>query len=142
MTLETSGFHEQSKNLAEGTAALPDRVLNDQTMTIGAKRALLASWASDAHAVPDRPTLRRLDNGAVVAVSEILRALRSLDRRAQQPGNIGLAFDRHRRKDRLKWIRRPWRDDDDDPPPSPVNAAVPPRFGGGGMLAEPEHAVA
>lgn len=57
----------------------PDDVLNHPTMQADEKRALLASWVSDAHGIPDRPALRKLDNGAVVALDDILRALKCLD---------------------------------------------------------------
>ncbi|MDF3151489.1 MULTISPECIES: hypothetical protein [Mesorhizobium] len=151
MRTETYSFHQpEPKNLAAESAGLrtPDDVLNEETMTIGAKRALLAFWASDVHAVPDNPALRQLDNGAIVEVSDILRALRLLDETGREPrvskesGTVSLSFDRRRKKSRLGWMRRPWRDDDDDPPPIPAFATVPPGRGGGGMLAEPEHAIA
>jgi hypothetical protein len=57
----------------------PDKVLRHPRLTRGEKRALLSSWASDAHAVENQPTLRRLDDGTVLPVDEILRALKSLD---------------------------------------------------------------
>ncbi len=57
----------------------PDDVVADPGMTLNDKRALLASWASDAHAVMDRPAMRRLTSGAVVSVADIFRALRSLN---------------------------------------------------------------
>ena len=41
----------------------PENVLRDVNLTIDEKRELLASWASDARAVPDHPDLRRLDDG-------------------------------------------------------------------------------
>jgi hypothetical protein len=57
-------------------------------MTFAEKRALLARWASDAHAVENAPALRQLDDGSVVELGEILRVLRSLDgehRRTETP---------------------------------------------------------
>jgi hypothetical protein len=59
----------------------PDGVLNHPRMSAAEKRAVLASWASDAHAVPDVPSLRQLDDGCVVEVDEIFRALKTLDAR-------------------------------------------------------------
>jgi hypothetical protein len=38
----------------------PDDVVADQTISIGEKRAILASWASDAAAVASNPALREL----------------------------------------------------------------------------------
>jgi hypothetical protein len=47
------------------------------------KRALLASWASDACAVENLPNWRTLPGtGALVALDDILDALRALDGRA------------------------------------------------------------
>src|SRR3954464_15822116 len=57
----------------------PTSVVLDPTMTVDEKRSLLASWASDARAVPDHPALRRLDNGGLVEIDDILGALKQLD---------------------------------------------------------------
>ncbi|MCA0034086.1 MULTISPECIES: hypothetical protein [unclassified Mesorhizobium] len=148
MKSEAYDYHEP-KNLAAEYAALqtPDDVLKEE-MTIGAKRALLAYWASDVHAVPGRPALRQLENGVIVKVGDILRALNQLDEiegkppvsRARESG--GRSSDRRRDKARRSWLRYPWRDDDDDPPPVPAYVAVPPRRGDGGVFAAPEHAAA
>jgi len=44
------------------------------------KRAILASWASDASAVKNRPALRRLPNSRQAApIDDILGALKTLD---------------------------------------------------------------
>lgn len=100
------------------------------------KRALLASWASDANAVPHLPTLRQLPNGSIARVADILRSLKALDaRRFEQPD------ERRRRRETAGrvWFRlRNRNDDDDDPPPCPALAAVPPRSGGGAEFAFPE----
>jgi len=50
----------------------PDRSLNE-------KRAILASWASDACAIEAAPALRRAPKGRVVHFDEIMDALRALD---------------------------------------------------------------
>ena len=57
----------------------PTDVTNDSTLAIAEKRAILASWISDARALEDAPSLRRLDSGAVVPIDEIRQALVSLD---------------------------------------------------------------
>jgi hypothetical protein len=57
----------------------PDDVLNDAALTKTEKRSILAAWASDSRAVHDAPALRQLDNGAIVAIDDIMRALRALD---------------------------------------------------------------
>lgn len=44
------------------------------------KRAILASWASDAHAVENRPDLRQPPNAAgPLRFDEVMMALRKLD---------------------------------------------------------------
>ncbi len=109
------------------TAALghPDDVVNDRKLTKAEKKAILASWASDARAVENDPQLRRLDSGAVVEVAEILRALALLDGPAtvakRQP------FPSRRRGVIANWLNRKGAadDDDDDPPPAPAGIAVP-----------------
>jgi hypothetical protein len=57
----------------------PDEVGSDPKLTTAEKRALLASWGSDARAVENAPGLRRLGSGAIVEVDAILRVLASLD---------------------------------------------------------------
>ena len=107
----------------------PSDVTSDPTLTIAEKRTVLASWISDARAVENAPSLRRLDSGAVVEVDEILRALGLLDEsapdrrhRTRQPPS-----DR-RRGVILRWLRRPpprSNDNDDDPPPAPAGFGIP-----------------
>jgi len=57
----------------------PDDIVRDRNMSIEDKRARLASWASDARAVPNCPALRRLDDGNLVLIDEVLSALKVLD---------------------------------------------------------------
>lgn len=61
----------------------PDDVLSHPGLTVAEKRVILASWASDAHAVDDMPWLRQLECGARVRLSEVLSALRALDAKEQ-----------------------------------------------------------
>src|SRR3954467_11656313 len=58
----------------------PCDIVRDPSMTVQEKRSLLASWASDARAVVDHPALRRLDDGRLVKIDDVLDALRALDR--------------------------------------------------------------
>jgi hypothetical protein len=59
---------------------LPQQVVDDPDLTLNEKRAILASWASDACAVEASPALRRPPGASrSVRVDEILEALRSLD---------------------------------------------------------------
>ena len=73
----------------------PNEVLEHPALADAEKRAILAHWASDAHAVENAPSLRQLESGARVPVSEVLQALRSLDDRAAD------ADFRHKGKRRL-----------------------------------------
>jgi len=60
----------------------PLDVLNDPDLSLNEKRAVLASWASDACAIEAAPALRKGPNGRIVAFDEIMDALRALDRQA------------------------------------------------------------
>ena len=63
----------------------PADVLNDPDLSLNEKRAILASWASDACAIEAGPTLRRLPEGKrPVHFDEVMDALRALDEEARQ----------------------------------------------------------
>jgi hypothetical protein len=63
----------------------PRDVIDDLDLTINEKRAILASWVSDACAIEAAPALRQPPGaGGAIAVDEILDALRRLDQRVQQ----------------------------------------------------------
>jgi hypothetical protein len=120
-------------------------------MSTDEKRALLASWASDVHAVPGLPSMRQLEDGSLVDVDEILHALKALD--ASGPGSFftqpaelwRMPPSRRSRPAFRNWTRilyRRRRDGDDDPPPCPAYAAIPPKVGGGGAFAYPDPALA
>jgi len=108
----------------------PNDVLNDSALTMAQKRARLASWASDARAVPNFPAFRKLENGALVTIDSVLNALKHLDKLEGAPQ----AFDEDRDQPRKghwsklsrRW-RKHWKDDDDDDPFSPAPAMTPPR---------------
>ena len=61
----------------------PAEVVNDPDLTLNEKRALLASWASDACAVEAAPALRR-GRKTPVHFDDIMEALRSLDKQAKR----------------------------------------------------------
>ena len=64
----------------------PREVVGDVDLTLNEKRAILASWASDACAVEAAPALRRPPGvDRPVPVDEILEALRALDPNALSP---------------------------------------------------------
>jgi hypothetical protein len=60
----------------------PSEVANDPDLTLNEKRAILASWASDACALEAAPELRETPSGTQVRFDEIMEALRGLDRQA------------------------------------------------------------
>jgi hypothetical protein len=62
--------------------AHPLDVVRDRDLTFNEKRAILASWASDACAVEAAPALRQTPQGRAIAFDDIMDALRILDREA------------------------------------------------------------
>jgi hypothetical protein len=59
----------------------PFDITKHPTLEPEVKRAILASWASDASAVEGQPALRRLGHGAsAVAFDDVMSALKSLDK--------------------------------------------------------------
>jgi hypothetical protein len=57
----------------------PDEVLDHPELAQAERRAILASWASDARALEGAHWMRCLDNGSVASLAEVLDALRKLD---------------------------------------------------------------
>jgi hypothetical protein len=62
--------------------AHPMDVARDPDLTLNEKRAILASWASDACAVEAAPELRVNAAGKIVRWDDIMDALRMLDKEA------------------------------------------------------------
>jgi hypothetical protein len=63
--------------------AHPMNVVSDPDLTLSEKRAILASWASDACAVEAEPALRHPPGtNAPVQFDDVMDALRTLDRAA------------------------------------------------------------
>ena len=60
----------------------PADVFKDPDLSLNEKRAILASWASDACAVEALPALRKNPYGRVVSFDDIMDALRALDKPA------------------------------------------------------------
>jgi hypothetical protein len=78
----------------------PSDVVNDPDLTLNEKRAILASWASDACAIESVPALRcaPIQGGKPVAFDDVMDALRALDGRAAETS------DRYRRVLRKRRI--------------------------------------
>ncbi|MBR1221514.1 hypothetical protein JQ557_26180 [Bradyrhizobium sp. U87765 SZCCT0131] len=73
--------------------ASPNDVLNDATLSIDEKRALLSSWASDAYAVESQPGLREVPGVAHrLRLADILAALKQLGEDTDPPPRGGLAM--------------------------------------------------
>jgi hypothetical protein len=94
-------------------------VVSDPDMTLQEKRAILASWASDARAVEAAPDLRSPPTGLTVRFDDIMDALKQLDGEASGQPQYAKFINRARRlKDlyRTKHGRSPFyrRNDSDD----------------------------
>jgi len=74
----------------------PAAVVNDPDLTVNEKRAILASWASDACALEAAPDLRAGPKGSPVRFDDIMEALRALDKQAN-----GDKYRRMLRRDRI-----------------------------------------
>lgn len=61
--------------------AHPRDVVDDRDLTLTEKRAILASWASDACAVEAAPALRQPAGAPPVRFDDVMDALKELDRR-------------------------------------------------------------
>jgi hypothetical protein len=80
----------------------PFEVLHDPELTLNEKRAILASWASDACAIEALPALRRAPGGKnPVQFDDIIEALRTLDKQAQQRRETTANSRRVRRRGRF-----------------------------------------
>jgi hypothetical protein len=85
----------------------PNDVVNDPDLTLNEKRAILASWASDACAVEAAPALRLPPaGGRPVRFDDIMDALRELDREAEQRNDRTPRYKRVLRRARLFESRR------------------------------------
>ena len=80
-----------------GAFRTPMEVANDPDMTAQEKRAILASWASDACAVEASPELRRPQSGPVVRFDDVIDALKELDGEAAGKPQYGKFISRARR---------------------------------------------
>jgi hypothetical protein len=77
----------------------PRDVLADATLSRAEKRAILASWASDAAAINSCPALREVPGTKkIVSIDDILEVLSSLDHHPRHPPGG--------KKQRLKSVER------------------------------------
>ena len=127
------------KATTRGRPTTPLDIVRDPDMSVEAKRGLLASWASDARAVPNCPALRRLDDGNLVLIDDVLDALKLLDNRPaadtkRDDHNVPPLGRGYWSRLAHRWRSNRDDDDDDDPPPAP--ASIAPRYPStGGALA-------
>ncbi len=72
-------------------------VVADPDLTVQEKRAILASWASDACAVEAAPDLRRPPSAPLVRFDDVMNALKRLDGEAAEKPQYTKFIDRARR---------------------------------------------
>jgi len=80
-----------------GAFRTPLEVVNDPDMTTQEKRAILASWASDACAIEAAPELRQPPSAPPVHFDEIIDALKRLDGEVADLPAYGKFINRARR---------------------------------------------
>lgn len=84
----------------------PSHVVNDPDLTLNEKRAILASWASDACAPEAAPHLRCAPGGKQpVLFDEVMEALRTLDKQANEKDSA--RYRRLLRRSRFEHRGRP-----------------------------------
>jgi hypothetical protein len=89
--------------------AHPMDVVRDEDLTLNEKRAILASWASDACAIEAAPDLRVNRSRSVVRWDDIMDALRTLDKETENYAKARPHYKRvlARKDARLLGMRRP-----------------------------------
>ena len=99
MTKPTKGkdFHIDYLLHPAGAFRTPMEVVNDPDMTVQEKRAILASWASDACAVEASPELREPSPATVVRFDAIMDALKRLDGETANRPDYGRFINRAQR---------------------------------------------
>jgi len=79
----------------------PSDVLQDPTLTIAEKRAVLSSWASDACAIESMPALRQMPGSDyAVRFDDVIDALQALDENARDQDSRRIEGSPPRRRDR------------------------------------------
>ena len=80
-----------------GAFRSPMEVVNDPDMTTQEKRAILASWASDACAIEAAPDLRQPTGNSPIRFDDIMDALKRLDGEVAEKPTYGKFINRARR---------------------------------------------
>lgn len=80
-----------------GAFRTPADVVKDPDLTTAEKRAILASWASDACAVQAAPGLRNPPDGPPVLFDDVMDALKALDGEAAERAEYGKFISRAQR---------------------------------------------
>ena len=93
----------------------PMEVVQHADLTLNEKRAILASWASDACAVEAAPDLRANASGCVVRWDDIMDALRILDEQAAKHGKSLPHYKRVLGRKSMPPVRSRKRDDEGRP---------------------------
>jgi hypothetical protein len=84
----------------------PSHVINDPDLTLNEKRAILASWASDACALEAAPYLRCAPGAKKpVLFDDVMEALQTLDKQANEKDAAG--YGRVLRRSRFERRPRP-----------------------------------
>jgi hypothetical protein len=97
----TDGFDLESLLHPAQAFEHPSNVVTDPDLTLNEKRAILASWASDACAVEAIPSLRYAPGGKKpVSFDDVMEALRALDNQARHT-EIPARYRRRLQRDRL-----------------------------------------
>ena len=92
----------------------PSYVVNDPDLTLNEKRAILASWASDACAPEAAPHLRCAPGGrGPVPFDDVMEALRTLDKQANEKDSA-----------RYRRVMRRSRFENRPPPPSSERRSI------------------
>jgi hypothetical protein len=68
--------------------AQPSDIVDDPDLTLNEKRAILASWASDACAAEANPLLRQTGDGKTASWDDVMDALKKLDLQAANSATI------------------------------------------------------
>jgi hypothetical protein len=80
----------------------PSQVVADPDLTLNEKRAILASWASDACAIEAAPHLRRPPGKkSPVQFDDVIEALRALDKENPQERDDCVRYKRILRRERI-----------------------------------------